>query len=99
MSHSGINGHSNGAFAQTMDQIEKARSITWKVTYYNHITSKDGKSMWVTTEQHECAYKMPGLYRETILDKNGQVKWVRIADTINKHELILNQKDNKVMFS
>jgi outer membrane lipoprotein-sorting protein len=93
--HFGGSTHSTEAFAQTMDQIEKAKSITWKVIYYNHITSKDGKRMWVTTEQHECAYKMPGLYRETILDKNGQVKWVRIADTINKRELTLNPKENK----
>jgi len=82
-----------------MDQIEKARSITWKVTYYNHVTSKDGKRTWMETSQHECAYKAPGLYRQTVVDKNGQIKSVQIADTVNKRELFLNPKNNKATLS
>lgn len=54
------------AFAQVIEQIEKAKTITWKLTFYSHVVSKDGQKTWVETETREMAYKAPGLYREVL---------------------------------
>jgi hypothetical protein len=82
-------GPGSGAFAQVLDQIAKAKTITWKTTFYNHATSKDGKRTWIVTETRQCAYKSPGLYREVDLDKTGKIKWVQITDNIHNRELQL----------
>ncbi len=84
-----------GAFAQTVKQIEKAKTITWKRVFYEHISSKDGKNTWVNTEVVECAYRAPGLYREVRLDKNGKVRTVEIADRIGGRTLTYSPDQKK----
>ncbi len=71
----------------TKDGIVNAKSVTWRTTYYKHITSKDGKRTWLKTETRPNAYKAPGLYRETFLDENGQVRKVDIIDEVHKKRL------------
>ena len=93
--HFVADGPGMGAFAQTVEQIQKAKSITWRITYYNHITSKDGKRAWVETEKHECAYKAPGLYREATLDEKGQIRWVHIEDTPKMRQLTWDPNEKR----
>ncbi len=87
-----LNHHQNNgtAFAQLVEQIEKARTITWKQTFYNHVTSKDGQRTWVETETREMAYKAPGLHREVLHPTiHGQIEHTCITDAVNRKSLSL----------
>ena len=76
-----------GAFAQTVNQIDKAKTITWKRMFYIRSSSEDGKNTWAHSEVVDCAYKAPGLYREVRRDKSGKVLSVKITDRIHGWEL------------
>jgi outer membrane lipoprotein-sorting protein len=94
----GINqfdGDRSTVFAQVLEQIEKAETITWKVTYYHHVTSKDGKRTWIETETRQQAYKAPGLYRDVHSDKNGQITYWTITDAINMKELSVDPDEKR----
>ncbi len=81
---------SRAAFAQLAEQIEKAKTITWKQTFYNHVTSKDGQRTWVETETREMAYKAPGLHREVLHPTiHGQIEHTCITDAVNLKSLSL----------
>ncbi|NIP23804.1 MAG: hypothetical protein GWN67_01265 [Phycisphaerae bacterium] len=86
--------HSN-VFAQVLEQIEKAETITWKVTYYLQVTSKDGKRTWIETETRHQAYKAPGLYRDVHSDENGQITYWTITDAINMKELSVDPEEKR----
>ncbi len=73
-------GPGANAFAQTLEQIQKAKTITWTDTLYCRITSKDGQRYWYEANVFKFAYKAPGLYRETRLDRQGNVESVEITD-------------------
>jgi hypothetical protein len=83
-------GPGTDAFAETLAQIEKAKTITWKTTAYEHVRSKDGKRTWLHTEVMEYAYKTPGLYRRVWLDDKGQVQSVEITDYVRGRQLTYN---------
>ena len=80
----------NTAFAQMAEQIEKAKAMTWKITFYTRVTSKDGKRTWIETEERDCAYKAPGLYRDVFLDKSGQIRSWEITDVVNEREITMH---------
>ena len=96
LSYFETNGTGALAFAQTVAQIEKAKTITWKQTRYVYYPHKGGKGIWVKTEE-EHAYKAPGLYRRvsTTLDKRDPETFVEITDTLHKRELELWPKTKK----
>jgi hypothetical protein len=78
----------------TIKGIEQAKSATWKTTYYFQRTAKDDepRRKWLdehNSESRQCAYKKPGLYREVLLDKNGQARWIHIEDTARRTNLDL----------
>lgn len=75
------------AFAETLEQLHKATTVTWKTTFYWHITSKDGGSTWLSTETRPKAYKAPGHYRDTSLDEKGQIHSVEITDVARRKRL------------
>jgi len=89
-----VGDHSN-VFAQVLEQIEKAETITWKITFYIQVTSKDGKRTWIETETRQQAYKAPGLYREVHFDENGQITHWTITDTVNMEELSVNPGEKR----
>jgi hypothetical protein len=95
-----FNSNHGTVFAQVSNQIDKAKTITWKETFYIQVTSKDGKRTWIETETRQCAYKVPGLYRvihnETV---HGQVKHEIITDTINLKQLSLVPETSKATLS
>jgi hypothetical protein len=71
-----------------LEQIEKAKTITWKLTFYNHVTSKDGQRTWVESETREMAYKAPGLYREILHPTiHGGTERVCITDAVSLRDL------------
>jgi hypothetical protein len=87
---------SGTAFAQIAGQIEKAQTITWKTTFYNHVTSKDGQRMWLTSETREMAYRAPGLYREIYHPGFfGGVEHTTITDTVNLRSLSLVPQERR----
>jgi len=88
-------GPGTGAFAQVLEQIEKAKTIIWKTNYFEHFTSKDGKRKWSNTGVIEEAYKAPGLHRAVRFDKNGQVETVKISDWIHGRTLTYSPKEKK----
>jgi outer membrane lipoprotein-sorting protein len=94
----GINqfgGDHSTVFAQVLEQIEKAKTITWKITFYIQVTSKDGKRTWIETETRQQAYKAPGLYRDVHFDENGQITHWTITDTVNMEELSINPGEKR----
>ena len=87
---------SGTAFAQLVEQIQKAQTITWKITFYNHVTSKDGRRTWVESETREMAYKAPGLYREELHPTgHGQIEHTCITDTVNLRSLSLVPQERR----
>ncbi len=87
---------SNTAFAQILEQIEQAKAMTWRLTFYNHVTSKDGQRIWVETETREMAYKAPGLYREVLHPTgHGQIEHTCITDAANLKSLSLVPADKR----
>jgi hypothetical protein len=77
------------AFGDTIEQIQKAKTITWKTTIYERVESKDGKRHWYRAEQRKFAYKSPGLYRETDFDQKGNTCLIEITDVARKKILTL----------
>jgi hypothetical protein len=92
-------GPGTNAFAQTLEHIQNAKTMTWKTIFYEHITTKDEKHTWFKAHTTECAYKAPGLRREVRLDDNGQVESVEIRDTIRGRELTYTPKAKKATLS
>lgn len=83
-------GDSGAAFAQLVEQIEKAQTITWKITFYNHFTSEDGRRTWVESETREMAYRAPGLYWEAYHPSGrGGVEHTCVTDAVNLRSLVL----------
>jgi outer membrane lipoprotein-sorting protein len=89
--------HSN-VFAHVLEHIEKAKTITWKTTFYAHVTSKDGTRTWVETETREHAYKAPDLYRNVYFDENGQITHWTIRNAMNREELSINPGEKTATF-
>jgi len=89
-------GDSATAFARIAEQIEKAQTVTWKITFYNHVTSKDGRRTWVESETREMAYKAPGLYRELYHPTGrGGVEHTSIVDSVNLKSLTLVPQERR----
>ncbi|MGA2061645.1 MAG: hypothetical protein ABSG67_14265 [Thermoguttaceae bacterium] len=84
LSEFGAHGPGSGAFAQVLEQIEKAKTVAWKQTIYDRITSKDGKRTWLKPKTLQWTYKSPGLYREVGMGEEGQIKYIEITDATCK---------------
>jgi len=69
-----------------MDRTLESNSITWKETFYEHLTSKDGKRIWRESHTRQSAYKAPGLYRTTKVDEHGRLTGTTIRDAIATRE-------------
>ena len=53
LTHFAADGPGSTAFAQVFEQIQKAKTITWKTTSYKYSHGKDGKGKgtWIKTEE------------------------------------------------
>ncbi|WP_165222035.1 hypothetical protein [Aquisphaera insulae] len=68
------------AIAGSIPGVDNPQAITWTTIYYNRATSADGKRTWIQQERRLLAYRHPGQYRETFLDKEGKARHVDITD-------------------
>jgi hypothetical protein len=80
LTHFATDDRGSSAFAQTAEQIQKAKTITWNITFYERFTSKDGKRTWLESRTVQCAYKSPGLYREVWPDTKREPGRIDIFD-------------------
>lgn len=86
-----------GAFADTIPGVDSPGTITWTTTYYVRVTGADGKRTWLQEERRLHAYRHPGQYRETFLDRDGQPKYVEITDARSGRMLRLDLKEKKAV--
>ena len=99
-SHFANHGPGDAAFAQTLEQIAKAKTVIWKITSYQHATSKDGKRTWLLAHTMSYAYKSPGLWHVAPLDKNcgeGFCTSIEIKDYAKGIELYLNPTEKRAV--
>jgi hypothetical protein len=99
LSHFDTTGTGTSAFAQAMEQIQKAKDITWTDTVYCLITSKDGRRHWYEAHVFKNAYKAPGLYRTTALDAKGNVEQIEISDAAQMKVLTLYPSAKSAMMA
>jgi hypothetical protein len=93
---------SNGAratSAEILEQLENAKGITWKTTFYAEVVAKDGKSKWIETETRHFAYMRPGLHRDASVDENGKVVYFSITDNANMKQLRISHKRKEATVS
>jgi hypothetical protein len=83
------------SFAEAVEAIERATTITWTTTFFERIYSKDGKRTWLRADRMEMAYRSPKLYRDTRYDKEGNVSSVEIVDTLSNRALRLDMKSRR----
>lgn len=86
----GYRDDSTTAWAQMLEQIENAETMTWQITFYQTFTSKDGQRTWIETETREQAYKAPGLSRDVHLGEDGRIERWTITDVMEGKELSVN---------
>ncbi len=86
-----------GAFAETIPGVDSPGTITWTTTYYSRVTSADKKRTWLHEERRFHAYRHPGQYRETFLDKTGKPKRIEITDARVARMLVLDPKEKKAV--
>jgi hypothetical protein len=86
-----------GAFADTIPGVDGPGTITWTTTYYSRVTSADRKRTWLHEERRLHAYRHPGQYRETFLDKAGQSRKIEITDARVGRMLVLDPKEKKAV--
>lgn len=80
------NGTGASAFAQTVEQIQKAKTITWRQEGYERATNSN-KTISMGIYACDSAYKAPGWYRDIRYEKTGQVREVQIRDAIHGRQL------------
>ncbi len=85
------------AFAEAIPGVDEVQTMTWTTTYYERETSADGKRTWLRPERRLHAYRHPGQYRETILDRNGNPSGVLITDGRVGRQLSLDLKEKKAV--
>lgn len=85
------------AFADEIPGIDQVQQLTWTVTFYTRVSSKDGKRAWVEKERRLFAYRHPGQYRETRMTPDGEVVAVVISDHNAGRTLEMYVKDKKAM--
>ena len=73
--------------AEILAQLENAKGITWKTTFYAEVVAKDGKSKWIESETRHFAYMRPGLHRDASVDENGRVNYFTVTDNLNMKKL------------
>ena len=60
------------AFAETIEAVNVAKTISWVRTTYERITSKDGKRNWLEEKKSQVTYMAPGYRRYDNFDKDGK---------------------------
>lgn len=85
-------------FAQTINVINKAETITWTIAWYDRMVSHDGKRTWL--EKHprwERSYLAPRTYRDVRYDDDGNISSIDIEDAAAGKVLHLDMKKKTAM--
>jgi hypothetical protein len=82
-----------------MNRTLESNSISWKETFYEHLTSKDGKRTWRASHTKELTYRTPGLFRTTSFDDQGQIRGATIRDAIKNRKLSLDFLAKRALIS
>jgi outer membrane lipoprotein-sorting protein len=86
------------AFAQAVQTIKKAVTVSWTITWYNRMTSEDGKRTWLRKlPRWERAWMAPSRYRDTKYDEDGNIATVDIEDLGTGTVLHLDMKKKTAM--
>jgi hypothetical protein len=86
-------GPGRGVFAETIPGVDSPETVTWTTTYYSRVNSADSKRTWLQEERRLHAYRHPGQYRETFLDKAGQPRKIEITDARARRTLVVDPKE------
>lgn len=81
---------------QAHKQASEAKSMTWKVTYYQHFVTKDGKKhKWgrIANSSQNWSYRPPGLYRAESRDNDDKLAFLSIEDVVSRAKLDVNPRD------
>ncbi|MDR3619455.1 MAG: zf-HC2 domain-containing protein [Paludisphaera borealis] len=73
--------------------MENAATATWKVSYYERLYTKDGRSSrWFRNANNEqrYTYKAPGMYRREDLSPDGKLVFVAIEDRSSGARIEIN---------
>ncbi|MEX0939600.1 MAG: hypothetical protein WDZ59_17175 [Pirellulales bacterium] len=86
------------SFAQVIDDIEKAETISFSIKSFIRRYSLDGERTWIEqAPRMERAYLALGRYRDTRYDKDGKVTLVDIADVATGNVLRLDMKKREAV--
>lgn len=81
------------AFAQTIDSIQQAKTMSWTIEWYNREYSVDGSHSWLRRSNNwERSYLEPGRWRDVRYADDGTVAFVTIENTSTNEVLSLNMK-------
>jgi outer membrane lipoprotein-sorting protein len=85
-------------FAQTINAINKAESISWTIAWYDRITSEDGNRTWLRkAPRWERSYLAPSRWRDVRYDEDGTIASVDIEDATAGKVLHLDMKKKEAM--
>jgi outer membrane lipoprotein-sorting protein len=86
------------SLAQAIKTIDNARTVTWRTTTYERLTSMDGKRTWLRANVSKCFYRSPGLYRTEFYD-NGNLSQLEITNSKLQKTLRLNLKSKQAVWT
>lgn len=85
-------------FAQTINTIEKAETITWTITWYDRMYSTDRERTWLRVHPRwERSYLSPNKWRDVRYNSDGSVAFVDIEDASTGEVLHLNMVDKEAV--
>lgn len=88
------------AFAQTIETIKQAKTISWTIDWYNREFSVDGKRSWLKRgPRWERSFQVPNRYRDVRYAEDGTVASVTIEDTITNETLRLDMQKRTAMLT
>jgi RNA polymerase sigma factor (sigma-70 family) len=79
--------------------IDQAKTVTWKVTYYHRRTPGDKGGVPGGGSDHRHYFKAPGLYRQETIDDKGQISSINIDDVVGMRGLLINPKAKTAVLS
>lgn len=88
------------AFADTVEEIKKAKTIRWTIAWYDRLQSVDGKRTWLRPGRRwERSYLEPNRWRDVRYADDGTVSQITIEDTTSGQVLDLNMKKRTATLS
>ena len=85
-------------FAEIAAVITGSENVTFAMTSYINVTSKDDQQNWLVVRgRSELSYRRPHSFRDTRYDEQGNLWMVQIVDASTNQTLTLDMKEKKAM--